>query len=263
MSSKLHGEIWLSAESDHTLALDQVKLLQAIENTGSISAAAKQLGISYKTAWERLNRLNNLSELPLVTRSAGGSQGGGSQLTPHGQLIVEGFYKVKQEHKDFIEKLGEKLNNVDDLASFVKSSQLVSSARNQFIGIVTAIEPGAINAEINLRISEQFSLVAIITEQSRVDLNLLLGTQVIALIKASSVMLTKNADIVVSARNKFCGDITRLALGKVNADITIDIGNEKTLNAVVTNHSAYQLGLEESRPICAFFKASSVILMKG
>ncbi len=262
MTSKLQGEIWLSGKDNQALALDQAKLLQAIDKTGSISAAAKELSISYKTAWERLDRLNNLSASPLVTRSAGGSHGGGSQLTAHGQLILEGFSKLKQEHKEFIEKLGEKLHNIDDLANFVRSSQLLTSARNQFIGTITAIEPGAVNAEVNLRISDQVSLVAIITEQSRLDLNLSVGSQVIALIKASSVLLTNNPDISVSARNKLCGSIVRLTRGKVNADITVDLGDEKTLNAIVTNHSADLLGLEESSPICAFFKASSVILMK-
>lgn len=263
MKSKLEGEIWLAGEGSHALALDQVKLLQAIDDTGSISAAAKELGISYKTAWERLDRLNNLAESPLVSRSAGGSQGGGSHLTAHGQRIVEGFSKVKQEHKEFIEKLGEKLTIVDDLANFVKSSQLISSARNQYLGTVTAIEPGAVNAEITLRLNEQVSLVAIITEQSRLDLNLRVGSQVIALIKASSVMLTTETDIAVSARNILRGAISRLTMGKVNADVTIDLGDEKTLNAVVTNHSAEQLNLKETQQICAFFKASSVILLKA
>ena len=251
----------MSGGADSSLALGQVRLLQAIDETGSISAAARQLSVSYKTAWERLERLNNLSESPLVMRSAGGSQGGGSQLTDHGQQILEGFTQVAQEHKEFIDKLGARLHNIDDLASFVKSSQLVSSARNQFMGTVTAIEPGAVNAEVSLRISEQVSLVAIVTEQSRLDLNLAIGSPVLALVKASSVILTSSPDIAVSARNKLCGTLSRLTRGKVNSDVTVDLGDGKTLNAVVTNHSVEQLHLEESKSVCAFFKASSVILL--
>jgi hypothetical protein len=55
-----------------------VALLQKVAELGSITAAARAMGISYKGAWEAIEALNNLSERPLVERSAGGSGGGGS-----------------------------------------------------------------------------------------------------------------------------------------------------------------------------------------
>jgi molybdate transport system regulatory protein len=51
--------------------------LEKVAALGSISAAAKALGISYKGAWEAIEAINNLSERPLVQRSVGGSGGGG------------------------------------------------------------------------------------------------------------------------------------------------------------------------------------------
>jgi molybdate transport system regulatory protein len=261
--AKLHGEIWLSGDASNNLARGQVNLLQSIERTGSITAAAKQLGISYKTAWERLDRLNNLAESPLVTKSTGGSQGGGTRLTPYGRQIVEGFCEVEREHEQFIDKLGTRLHHVDDLASFVKNNQLISSARNQFLGKVTAVVPGAVNAEIVLKISEQVSLVAIVTEQSREDLAIEVGTRLLALVKASSVLLSNSAELAVSARNQVQGQISRLSRGKVNSDVTFSLGDRKTLTAMVTNHSADQMELTEQKPVCAFFKASSVILLRA
>jgi len=262
MSSKLEGQIWLTADStSNSFAIEQVRLLEAIKLSGSISAAARELGISYKTAWERLERMNNLSEAPLVTRSAGGSQGGGSQLTPHGEQILAGFSRLEHQHSEFIEKLGSGLNRIDDLASFVASNRLVSSAGNQFLGTVKAVEPGAVNAEVTVKVNDQVSLVAIITEQSRAELAIEPGNQVIALVKASSVLLTTSADLTVSARNIIRGTITRLTGGAVNTDVTLDIGDGKTLNAVITNLSADRMQLQENQPITAFFKASSVILL--
>ena len=124
MTSKLEGQIWLTVESaGSSFAVEQVRLLEAINASGSISAAARELGISYKTAWERLERMNNLSEVPLVSRSAGGSQGGGSRLTPHGQQILEGYSRLAKQHRDFVEKLGSGLSRIDDLASFVCNQQ--------------------------------------------------------------------------------------------------------------------------------------------
>ena len=262
MTSRLQGEISF-IDDNSSLALDQIRLLTAIDETGSISAAAKKLSLSYKTAWERLERLNNLSPQPLVNRSAGGSQGGGSQLTPYGKRIILGFSELQQEHTEFINKLSEKLKSFDDISGFIRGSGIVSSARNQFLGTVVAVEAGAVNAEIVLQISEEMNFVAIITEQSRIDLGVTLGAPFIALIKASSVMLTNNSDIAVSARNKVIGKIARIEHGKVNADVTIELGKNKTLNAVVTSSSIERLELAAGAQVCAFFKASSVILMRA
>ena len=264
MPSKLQGQIWLTAEaSGNTFALEQVKLLNAISQSGSISAAARELGISYKTAWERLERMNNLSQQPLVTRSTGGSHGGGSSLTPHGEKILAGFTRLQEQHNVFINQLGGGVDSLDDLTSFVKSNQLVSSAGNQFMGTVDAVQPGAVNAEITLRVNERVSLVAIITEQSRKELDARPGRSLVALVKASSVLLSTSPDLTVSARNIITGQISRLAEGKVNTDVFIDIGDDKTLNAVITNQSAARLGLAAGHSVTAFFKASSVILLAG
>ncbi len=262
MPSRLEGEIWLTADQPGSnFAMEQVSLLAAIHRTGSISAAARELGISYRTAWERLERMNNLSRQALVERTAGGSRGGGSQLTDHGQKIVQGFSRIQQQHHDYVEKLGARLDRFDDLARFVSSSRLISSAGNQFLGTVTHLQPGAVNAEVSLQVNEQVSLVAIVTEQSRASLAITKGKQLIALVKASSVLLTNQRELQVSARNIIHGQITRLDEGKVNTDVSIDIGDEKTLNAVITNRSASRMALREGSGITAFFKASSVILL--
>ena len=90
----VEGEIWLTDDGANRVLLEQLGLLRAIAEAGSISAAARNLGISYKTAWDRLERLNNLSKLPLVLRAAGGSKGGGSQLTDYGRQLLAGFEEL-------------------------------------------------------------------------------------------------------------------------------------------------------------------------
>jgi molybdate transport system regulatory protein len=261
--TRLKGEIRLAGgEAGTSFARDQFRLLQAIDGAGSISAAARELGISYKTAWDRLERMNNLSAQPLVTRSAGGSQGGGSTLTEHGRQILAGFEALQQRHDDFLDSLGPGLNQIDDLASFVRTSRLSSSAGNQFLGIVRAVEPGAVNAEVTLHVTDTVSLIAIITEQSRLELAIEPGPSLIALVKASSILLSANDNLAISARNVLAGEIARVATGSVNSDVIIDIGAGKTLNAVITNRSTQRMALVEGMPIVACFKASSVILMR-
>jgi molybdate transport system regulatory protein len=261
VSEKLQGEIWLSTEDESPVALEHVRLLQAIEQSGSISAAARVLGISYKTAWERLERLNNLSSHPLLESTAGGNQGGGSELTAYGRKILRGYFELKQEHSEFISKLGAKIQHLDDLSSFVKTHRIATTAGNQFLGIVESVSIGAVNAEIIIKISDDFQLVAIVTEQSRLDLQIHAGKSILALIKSTSVLLSQDPAIAVSARNKVVGTVTRIERGKVNADVFLDLGGGKTLNAMVTETSLEHLALQPGQKICAFFKASSVILM--
>ena len=74
--------------------------------------------------------------------------------------------------------------------------------------------------------------------------------------------LALGEDLRCSARNQFAGQIARLERGSVNADVSIDLGNSKTLSAIITNRSSDQLELCESLPVTAFFKASSVILIR-
>jgi molybdate transport system regulatory protein len=261
MANALEGDIWLADGHAGPLALAQVSMLQVIHETGSISAAARQLNISYKTAWERLERMNNLARAPLVSRCAGGSQGGGTRLTSYGQRILDGYLQLKQEHNGFMSSVSSRLGSFDELADFVRTSRVMTSARNQFSGVVESISEGTVNAEVTLRLSDSLRLVAVITEQSRSELDLKPDRSLLALIKASAVLLAVGQQPHTSARNSFAGTIKRIDQGPVSADVTLDIGDDKSIAAVITSVSADQLKLEIGQPAWAFFKASNVILM--
>ena len=85
---------------------------------------------------------------------------------------------------------------------------------------------------------------------------------VVALIKASSVIVSADTAIMTSARNKLTGTISRILPGAVNSDITIDLGSGKSVSSTITNISAEELDLKEGQLACALFKASSIILLK-
>ena len=67
-------------------------------------------------------------------------------------------------------------------------------------------------------------------------------------------------DAKVSARNIFCGTISKIIEGPVNTEVDLDIGSGNTISAVITHESAGQLGLAVGGHACTLFKASSVIL---
>jgi molybdate transport system regulatory protein len=73
----------------------KIALLEAIQATGSISAAARQIGMSYRRAWLLVEEVNDSLKQPAVTAAIGGRQGGGAALTPVGERIIELYRSIE------------------------------------------------------------------------------------------------------------------------------------------------------------------------
>ncbi len=241
-------------------AKGRVELLERIAETGSISAAARAQGLSYKAAWEAVETMNNLSALPLVERTAGGREGGGTQLTARGREVVAAFRRMEGMYGQFLAAL----QGHEDFAMFLQSLwrlNMHTSARNEFLGRVAAVKQGAVNDEIVLDIGAGQTLVAIITHESTEHLGLKPGVEAYALIKAPWVILTAaDSPLKTSARNRLCGVVSRCQEGAVNAEVVLDLGGGKSLAAIVTNESIKHLGLKPGATACALIKASHIIL---
>lgn len=257
----LEGTVWMTVGGEQLGGTNRVGLLAALARCGSITAAAKQVGLSYKAAWDAIDTMNNLAGEPLVQRSTGGKGGGGTRLTARGAQLVENFAMIEQLHHDFLERLNRQAEGVtDDVALFTRF-KMRTSARNQFFGTVTRVLPGAVNDEVELAIAGGQKIVAIVTRESADNLALAPGRQVFALIKSSSVIvMTAGEGVRLSARNQLAGTVTRLTRGAVNAEVVIALGGGGTVAATVTNESVDTLALAEGLAATAVFKASSVIL---
>ncbi|WP_333793467.1 winged helix-turn-helix domain-containing protein [Hyphomicrobium sp.] len=70
-------------------------LLEAIERTGSISSAARELSMSYRRAWLLVDELGRLFKRPLVTTAAGGARGGGAELTDFGRALIAAYRRIE------------------------------------------------------------------------------------------------------------------------------------------------------------------------
>src|ERR1700754_5346095 len=78
------------------VGIGRVALIEAIGELGSISAAAKRLGLSYKGAWDVVQALNNLFDTPLIEAAPGGRSGGAAVVTARGQAVVTAFRRVQE-----------------------------------------------------------------------------------------------------------------------------------------------------------------------
>ncbi len=236
-------------------------LLRQIAVTGSITKAAKAVKLSYKAAWDAVNAMNNMAEQPLVVGMAGGKHGGGSRLTDYGLRQIQLYDAVEGEYRRFLARLGEKVHDVDELTNFMRRLMMQTSARNQFLGRVTGLNVGPINAEVGVDIGGDDHITALITRGSVENLGLQEGSEVFALIKASSVIIMTGAEkMKLSARNQLRGTVSDCKKGAVNGEVTLQLAGGKTVTATITNASIDGLALKEGDPAVAVIKSSSVIL---
>ena len=75
----------------------KVDLLEAIEASGSISGAARSLGMSYRRAWLLVDTMNRCFRAPLVEAEAGGKRGGGARLTRLGAEVIERYRRIERD----------------------------------------------------------------------------------------------------------------------------------------------------------------------
>ncbi|MDS4014358.1 MAG: LysR family transcriptional regulator [Candidatus Accumulibacter sp.] len=82
----------------------KAELLEAIGRSGSISAAAREMGMSYRRAWLLVEAVNAAFVEPVVATATGGSGGGGAQLTDFGREVVERYRRMEQVAEQSVRK---------------------------------------------------------------------------------------------------------------------------------------------------------------
>lgn len=267
-ASKLTGKLMIDTAMGSFLGDKRIRLLEAIDKFGSISQAAKAVPISYKAAWDAVDDMNNVAPEPLVHRATGGRHGGGTELTAFARRLIAFYRALEQESQRALEQLSSNLqqSGVSDIADFrqvLRRMSMKTSARNQFAGLVERIKPGVVDCEVTIRLAPELELTAIVTGESAENLGLAEGRDVLAFVKASSiVLLLVGEEARVSARNRFTGTVAVIHEGPVNSEVAINLpGGRHVITAVITDASVKRLGLAVGQPATAVFKASSVFLV--
>lgn len=112
MSYKIKSRIWIEHKDHVLLGEGRVSLLKAIEDTGSLSKAAKSLNLSYKKAWHLIDSVNKSAKKPVTTNSIGGKNGGGTKLTDYGKSLIIAFDTINKNCWEFLD---EQLIKIKDL----------------------------------------------------------------------------------------------------------------------------------------------------
>jgi molybdate transport system regulatory protein len=258
----IEAQISLISKHARTVGRDRIRVLEAVAREGSISGGAKAVGLTYKAAWDALDAMANLFGQPLLETRAGGKSGGGAVLTATGVRVIEAFHRLEAEMARVMRALEPELAGTGiSPRNLVSGFLMKTSARNALRGTVTAIVADAIAAEVAVKVSEQTTIFALITNDSVRELGLCAGRDAIVLIKAPFVLVALgDTPPMLSARNCIPGIVSRCEAAAVNAEVVLDIGGGKSLAAIITAHSAKQLGLETGKPACALFDAAHVLI---
>lgn len=259
-SFELRGQLSLEHSGRSILGGYRVALLESIERRGTLTHAAKEVGVSYKTAWDAIDAMNNLAEQPLVVRAPGGQHGGCSYLTEYGRQSVRLYRMLEAAYQRVLGRMGAEIHDLNRLADFLRAIAMRTSARNQLRGTVKAIERGTLNSEVVLDIGDDLEVFASVTNESIEDLGLAPGREAFALIKATFVVLAADEDLKVSARNRLPGTVTEVIGGPDHSEVRLQLAGCRTLTAIVTNDAVRELDLFEGMRCRALVHALHVLV---
>jgi molybdate transport system regulatory protein len=201
------------------------ELLQTIDSEGSLNRAADALGRSYSRSLQRLTELEEAVG-PLVARQRGGSGGGGSELTDEARDLLARFQRLRAE-----------FTGTAEVEETVLSGRVVAregelATVETDAGRLRALAPDSDGAE---------------------------AVQVA--VRADTVTLhdpgDAPAEVATSARNRFEGRVAAVGEAEAVARVTVDVGAEESLVAIVTTSSVEKLGLADGTPVVASFKATA------
>lgn len=236
-------------------------LLQALHETGSINKAARTAGLSYKGAWLLLETACNLAHEALLETATGGAGGGGTRLTPAAHGLLQAWHGLQAEHREFLRAQEARLAQMPALSGLLRRMSMKTTARNQFAGIVGAVELGPVSAQVMLKLKSGDTITATMTADAARRLKLRKGKEALALIKASAVVLvTDFAGWQLSARNQLAGTVSRIDRGAVSSLVVLTLPGGAHISASVTNEGVEALDLKVGVAATAVFKAYSVMV---
>jgi len=174
-------KIWIEYKGKPVLGKGGAQILEQIEKEWSISKTAETLGMSYRYVWSYLQRIEKaLGEAVIETYRGGKSGGGGARLTKLGKTLLDEYKRVESY-------LGEVLSDVE----YWEAVGLKISARNRLKGKVLTVEKETLTAKIKVEIILPAIITALISREAVEELDIKVGEEVEAVIKATEIMIAK------------------------------------------------------------------------
>lgn len=249
------NKIWLKQQRS-AFSAKRIRLLEKIEETGSISKASAAVGMSYKAAWDAIDKMNNLAQQALVSKVTGGKSGGGSTLTVYARDLIKTYYELEEAHDRQLEQLQSE--------SEYGINFFLASTKNLFSGHVVSRLFGDVNATVGVKLRGDDMLAAVVTKETIERMKLKNDDRVYVLVNESAVSLIKGdaRDLAISARNRLLGKVGGIVSSGVSAEVAIRLPGGQSIYVTMTSGSVDSMGLKQDDIVTALFKAQSVVLLK-
>jgi molybdate transport system regulatory protein len=103
------SKVWLEVNGQPFLGDGRYRLLMAVERSGSINAAARELGLSYRKVWAQLQAMEASAPFPLLERRTGGKGGGATRLTPAIRELLESYNRLRHKARQETDRCFEEI----------------------------------------------------------------------------------------------------------------------------------------------------------
>ncbi|MCJ7925275.1 MAG: molybdenum-dependent transcriptional regulator [Pantoea vagans] len=236
----------------------RIELLKRVQQTGSISQGAKLAGISYKSAWDAINEMNQMADETLVARATGGKGGGGATLTRYGERLIQLFHLMEQIQQKAFDALQKDTLPLDSLLAAIARFSLQTSARNQLFGTVVSNDAQQVVQHLLIQLADGVTQLNVaLTQRSADRLQLAAGKEVLVLIKAPWIRVSRDA---AEEDNQLAATVTAIEPGEQMTEVLMQLASGETLCATLTNEQLQQLKLQPGDAVIASFNAENAIV---
>ncbi|WP_347986784.1 TOBE domain-containing protein [Methylomonas sp. AM2-LC] len=253
----IKAEITLAETFDHRM----ISLLRAINHSGSISQAAKQIELSYRCAWLLVEKANTFSSQQLINCSKGGKNGGGACLTSSGKALLALFSRLEEQHSLYLQRVNQCLNGDAFAQSLLEPLNINTRSYNKLFAKVIHLQPNLEDTDIIVQLYGGERVVASLSLDEFEPLNLSIGKTVLLLIGNEDIDIANAFDTSqFSTRNSLHSSIVGLKLLAGAYEVVLRVIGGDTLRTIVTADSVENLKLKPGISIRALFKSCDVIL---
>ncbi|MFC1744331.1 TOBE domain-containing protein [Candidatus Riflebacteria bacterium] len=250
-----------TCRADDSIGKGKIELLEKINEAGSINKAAKALGVSYKTAWDVINTMNNFFSRPIVNRGAGGKGGGGTRLTETGTQLIKMYRNLERQQQKYIDNFRINTPELKLFFPLFKKFTIKLGVRNQLRGTIKKIIKDSVHVKIILALDEKNEICAIITKKIARRMKLKKGMNLSVLLKSTSIKIAEVRKVSRGInKNKLIGEVHSIKADTHYTEIVLDLGNETFIVSLMPNRKFQKLNIQKSEKALASFDAENVIL---
>ena len=256
----------------------RIDILRLIGQSGSISQAAREAGVSYKGAWQAIDTLTNLAGVALVARAVGGAGGGGASLSEAGVQLLAAAGQLEQARNQVLARLQQGAGAGAGALPALHQLSVRTSMRNLLPCQVQSLQLTGQIVQVTLVFSQSASagapstaapgilLVSRITLESAELLALQPGLAVLALCKATAVTVSRAGPKLATAPGKRAavnllpGRATRVSRGETGDEVSLSLDGGLQLVGFALAASGIRVG---TRVQASVDEAAVVVALAG